>query len=139
MVNAFRMGLDADSFDKRSLASLHSQQSLQNLRLQQAMKRSSSTNPGVSPLSADPDNSVLRSNSYPTEGDPARVWLELRPAVVNIILTKCEARSSVCWAYLHARFMCTLSVKNTKHAAKLLHVRTYLYMMYTSSFWASEN
>lgn len=39
VVNAFRMGLEADSFDKRSLSSLHSQHSLQNLRLQ-ALKKS---------------------------------------------------------------------------------------------------
>jgi len=41
VVNAFRMGLEADSFDKRSLSSLHSQHSLQNIRLQ-ALKKSSS-------------------------------------------------------------------------------------------------
>jgi len=41
VVNAFRMGVDADSFDKRSLSSLHSQHSLQNMRLQ-AMKKSAS-------------------------------------------------------------------------------------------------
>jgi Ca2+ transporting ATPase len=41
VVNAFRMGLDADSFDKRSLSSLHSQHSLQNLRMQ-ALKKSTS-------------------------------------------------------------------------------------------------
>lgn len=41
VVNAFRMGLDADSFDKRSLSSLHSQHSLQNLRMQ-VLKKSTS-------------------------------------------------------------------------------------------------
>ena len=41
VVNAIRMGVDADSFDKRSLSSLHSQHSLQNMRLQ-AMKKSAS-------------------------------------------------------------------------------------------------
>ena len=74
VVNAFRMGLEADSFDKRSLSSLHSQQSIQNWRLQQAMKRSASTNPGATPsTTVDLDGSVLRSNSYPPEGDAARV------------------------------------------------------------------
>ena len=43
VVNAFRMGLEADSFDKRSLSSLHSQHSMQNLRLQ-ALKKSVSHN-----------------------------------------------------------------------------------------------
>jgi Ca2+ transporting ATPase len=41
VVNAFRMGLDADSFEKRSLSSLQSQHSITNLRLQ-AMKKSAS-------------------------------------------------------------------------------------------------
>lgn len=41
VVNAFRMGLDADSFDKRSLSSLQSQHSLQNLRMQ-VLKKSTS-------------------------------------------------------------------------------------------------
>ena len=43
VVNAFRMGLEADSFDKRRLSSLHSQHSMQNLRLQ-ALKKSVSHN-----------------------------------------------------------------------------------------------
>ena len=34
VVNAFRMGLEADSFDKRSLSSIQSQHSIQNLRMQ---------------------------------------------------------------------------------------------------------
>ncbi len=45
VVNAFRMGLDADSFDKRSLSSLQSQHSLQNLPINlrmQALKKSTS-------------------------------------------------------------------------------------------------
>jgi hypothetical protein len=33
VVNAFRMGADVDSFDKRSLSSLHSHHSVANLRL----------------------------------------------------------------------------------------------------------
>lgn len=41
VVNAFRMGLDADSFDKRSLSSLNRQHSLQNLRMQ-VLKKSTS-------------------------------------------------------------------------------------------------
>ena len=47
VVNAFRMGIDgADSFDKRSLSSLHSQHSLQNMRLQ-ALKKSASQDADV--------------------------------------------------------------------------------------------
>jgi len=47
VVNAFRMGLDADSFDKRSLSSLQSQHSLQNLRMQ-VLKKSASSDAEVS-------------------------------------------------------------------------------------------
>jgi Ca2+ transporting ATPase len=51
VVNAFRMGLDADSFDKRSLSSLHSQHSLQNLRML-VLKKSTSYEAGCTEESA---------------------------------------------------------------------------------------
>lgn len=35
------MGLDADSFDQRSLSSIHSQQSIQSLRMQALRKQQS--------------------------------------------------------------------------------------------------
>ena len=41
VVNAFRMGLEADSFDKRSLSSIQSQHSIPNLRMQ-VLKKSTS-------------------------------------------------------------------------------------------------
>lgn len=47
VVNAFRMGLDADSFDKRSLSSLQSHHSLTNLRMH-VMKKSTSHDAEVS-------------------------------------------------------------------------------------------
>lgn len=47
VVNAFRMGLEADSFDKRSLSSLQSQHSLA-LRNLQLIKKSASQDPDVS-------------------------------------------------------------------------------------------
>jgi magnesium-transporting ATPase (P-type) len=58
VVNAFRMGIDANSIDKRSLASLQSQQSYQNLRMQ-ALKK---------PLSQENDSSIPQSaeNGEPT-------------------------------------------------------------------------
>ena len=65
VVNAFRMGLEADSFDKRSLSSLHSQQSIQNLRLQ-AIKRSVSSNPTPG-AQQEVDAAFNRSPSYPYE------------------------------------------------------------------------
>lgn len=58
------MGLEADSFDKRSLSSLHSQQSIQNLRLQ-ALKKS---------LSHDVDGSFNRSGSLQPIEDSSHVW-----------------------------------------------------------------
>ena len=55
------MGLDADSFDKRSLSSLHSQHSLQNLRMQ-VLKKSTSY---------DADTSFRAYN----EEREARLWV----------------------------------------------------------------
>ena len=51
------MGLEADSFDKRSLSSLHSQHSLQNLRMQ-VLKKSASH---------DADAAFNRSHTVPEE------------------------------------------------------------------------
>lgn len=57
VVNAFRMGLDADSFDKRSLSSLQSQHSLQNLRMQ-VLKKSASSDAEVSVNRSNLDDSA---------------------------------------------------------------------------------
>ncbi len=69
VVNAFRMGLDADSFDKRSLSSLQSQHSLQNLPINlrmQALKKSTSY---------DADASY---RAYPARSDSAEAQLWVR-------------------------------------------------------------
>lgn len=65
VVNAFRMGLDADSFDKRSLSSLQSQHSIQNLRLQ-ALKKSASHD-------AEAAAALFRSTSNSNYQDDTRV------------------------------------------------------------------
>ena len=71
VVNAFRMGLDADSFDKRSLSSLQSQHSLQNLRMQ-VLKKSTSYDADAG-YRAGAAGAAAPSPHYPGAAE-ARVW-----------------------------------------------------------------
>ena len=57
VVNAFRMGLEADSFDKRSLSSIQSHHSLQNMRMQ-VLKKSGSNDAEVSLGRGHPDDTT---------------------------------------------------------------------------------
>ena len=71
------MGLDADSFDKRSLSSLQSQHSLQNLRMQVLKKSTSYDADSAYRAATGAGPGAMAASSPPySSGDhaEARVW-----------------------------------------------------------------